>query len=111
MLRLTIEALACALGRICRGATKPGYPILSKAKGGDTANTRPQNGHSSENLHFFLSWGILDLQRNRVAKMFELPSVVAFDLLGSGAFEVIRADSDSISFAAGRVNNISARIR
>ena len=32
------------------------------------------------------------MQRNRVAKMFELPSVVAFDLLGSGAFEVIRAD-------------------
>jgi hypothetical protein len=32
------------------------------------------------------------LQRNRVAKMFELPSVVAFDLRGSGAFEVIRAE-------------------
>ncbi len=28
-------------------------------------------------------------ERNRVAKMFELPRVVAFDLLGPGAFEVI----------------------
>jgi hypothetical protein len=41
-----MEALACALGRICRGATKPGCPITrvphpEQSEGWDIANADP----------------------------------------------------------------------